>query len=323
MIYGVNAVVTENIVAWAWAREDGQSNRSSVLVDVSGDLLAFGILLATADLLETAGQNLLLDVRTPHQDVSAGLHLVGKESAKSLFESLASGSPMADALWTRLDALSTGISIRSPWNENNRYGQLVRKAKQLAKPFVQEAQLDLQPKEGDADLEKPMDKELHVLAGTDGSRGRGRGTWAWVTSEGLYGWGSSKGTVDALELLAVVNLIECTPNADSIFVYSDSRTVADIAAGRLSSERLGGSARKAADRLLRVSAATSLDVQWVKGHNGHWLNETAHRLALYKRRLDEGEAHGLPVSQAVIDARVTNMFEEGRDALLRTPEARS
>ncbi len=151
-----------------------------------------------------------------------------------------------------------------------------------------------------------------IVVATDASRGRNRPggpSWAWVSDDGFgdAACTTKVSSINAAELLAIARAVEATPADTHVHVISDSKAAValvrnlgkghspeTLAATFSIKERVAVEAALSAIRTLVL--AGHLTIEWVRGHNGHRLNEAADRLALMARRLNDaglgGETRG-------------------------------
>lgn len=132
-----------------------------------------------------------------------------------------------------------------------------------------------------------------IIAATDGSClgvGRGPAGWAWVIdSEQWEAGGVRQGTAHLAEMLAILHLLDATPADRPLIVLSDSMSaIRACTKGRFLWRRRDWvaptnkkvadlSVLRAVDEHLRERDVT---FQWVRGHNGHPLNEFADMLCM-------------------------------------------
>lgn len=139
-----------------------------------------------------------------------------------------------------------------------------------------------------------------VVAATDGSRGGLRGhkmsTFGWVTDEGKYGRGTTKGPILVAELAAIVDLlghVNWTIPMEVLVDSQDALRYVDLLQKGADHETLSPPRGLAASlnrwRVLMATLSNLLcerDVRftWVHGHSGNVLNDIADRIALATRR---------------------------------------
>lgn len=128
---------------------------------------------------------------------------------------------------------------------------------------------------------------------TDGSSAKnGNGGWAFVTEvdgEIVEKSGSQKDTTNnQMELKAVLETLRYFPPDTPLRIVSDSQYViygiTEWVRGWIRSGWIGSNGRPVQNReywelLLRLTKGRQIEWDWVKGHNGHPLNERADRLA--------------------------------------------
>lgn len=138
-----------------------------------------------------------------------------------------------------------------------------------------------------------VQEERHLVIATDASkqsRGNTVGIGAANSRGNIRGRVITAGTVLEGEFAAVgAALRKWGHTADVIDVLTDSRAVATI----LSRERpkptgAGGGQRGAVVQVLNtLRRSATIRIHWVRGHDGHVLNEMAHRAAMTARRCHE------------------------------------
>ena len=135
-----------------------------------------------------------------------------------------------------------------------------------------------------------------LTAATDGSAdqpGWGPGGWAWVTAKGTCGWGNDPETNhNRMELTAVLKLLETHPDRP-LLIQTDSTYVLNIFTdelngwGRKGKRTAKGTLLRNFDLIEQIDARlcgrNDIDWEWVRGHAGHLLNESAHWLAGFAR----------------------------------------
>ena len=138
-----------------------------------------------------------------------------------------------------------------------------------------------------------FDYTLELEVASDGSsKGNpGPGGWGWFSSKELFGWGGvSRATNNAMELEALKSLLESIPGNCHLILYLDSKYVIDSLTKYIYGWRKNGyKSTKGSDisnKELIIEISSLLEnrrgrvkFEWVRGHNGHVLNEEADRLA--------------------------------------------
>lgn len=123
---------------------------------------------------------------------------------------------------------------------------------------------------------------------TDGSclkNPGGKTGWAWVAENGIWQSGSvAEGSNNIGELMAAIAALRASKNLPEVHLEIDSQYVLNII------QKWGPGWKKRGwkkangepvanvelvDKLLTLSNRRGLTMEWVKGHNGHWLNEFA------------------------------------------------
>ncbi|MDN5895400.1 MAG: ribonuclease HI, partial [Nocardioides sp.] len=132
-----------------------------------------------------------------------------------------------------------------------------------------------------------------LTVATDGSsRGNpGPAGWAWVVSPDRWQAGSiPDATSIVAELTAIYRLLLTAPTGVPLQILTDSEFAVNVCTKWAASWRRSGWRKRdgepvanrvlvaALDEALRARSART-DVEWVRAHNGHPLNEAADRLA--------------------------------------------
>lgn len=123
---------------------------------------------------------------------------------------------------------------------------------------------------------------------TDGSclkNPGGKTGWAWVAENGQWQSGSvPEGSNNIGELMAAIAALRATKKIAEVHLEIDSQYVLNIvkkwgaAWKRKGWKKANGEPvanAKLVEKLLLLSDRPGLTMEWVKGHNGHWLNEFA------------------------------------------------
>lgn len=119
---------------------------------------------------------------------------------------------------------------------------------------------------------RTTDGRLYVTVATDGSANPNPGpaAWGWYVDETCWDAGAARNsTNNRAELAAVLNLFRATEHDDvPLHILIDSQYVIGA---------LGGNrANKNADLIYKLRKAAenrTYEIEWVKGHSGHPLNE--------------------------------------------------
>ena len=138
--------------------------------------------------------------------------------------------------------------------------------------------------------------EEKIIIHTDGacSGNPGPGGWAAVVQHGALtrevSGGFAKTTNNRMELHAVISALEILEVSDAAVVHSDSRYVVDmIMKGHAERWRQNGWMRDRKhlaqnsdlwERLLTLCTERDIEFVWVKGHDGHEINERVDQLAV-------------------------------------------
>lgn len=129
-----------------------------------------------------------------------------------------------------------------------------------------------------------------LLVATDGSAdNNGHVGLGWVGDDGRYsagGWRQrGRRQVNALraEIAAVVSAVDAVHSARRVELLIDSQTVLEDVRRAMSGKPVRFGSRFPTRTLHRL-AVMDVRASWVKGHQGHGLNETADQLATYARR---------------------------------------
>lgn len=133
---------------------------------------------------------------------------------------------------------------------------------------------------------------MTIIAAVDGSAlgNPGPAGWAWYVDEDHWaagGW--AHGTNNMGELMSLLDLLEQTTHTDEpLHVYCDSRYVINTVTEWMPGWKKRGWRKRDGKPVQNVELVRALDtaiagrrveLEWVKGHSGHALNEEADRLA--------------------------------------------
>lgn len=124
----------------------------------------------------------------------------------------------------------------------------------------------------------------------DGSRARnGQGGWAWICEDGLWGAGDGEFTSPLhAEVTAISAALHSNPTDRAVHLLCDSRDAIAQVTRALAGERPADTVANSVARVLGIIARNhggrAITLEWVKGHNGHPLNDRADRLAVLVRR---------------------------------------
>lgn len=123
---------------------------------------------------------------------------------------------------------------------------------------------------------------------TDGSclkNPGGKTGWAWAADDGRWQSGSvAEGSNNIGELMAAIAALKAHQHVEQLHLEIDSQYVLNIIQKWGASWKRRGWRKangepvanaKLVARLLQLSQRPGLTMEWVKGHNGHWLNELA------------------------------------------------
>lgn len=162
----------------------------------------------------------------------------------------------------------------------------------LVRDELQRAAEDL-GKRLEASRERVEDRPALVIA-TDGSRSRnGNGAWAWIDEEGRYQTkaGPCANSLQA-EMFAIALALGQASKKRPIHILSDSRAAIRLARLAIAEspvpENSTLATRHAFHAIRRAAEGHYVTFEWVKGHNGHPLNDRADRLAVLARRALDG-----------------------------------
>lgn len=136
-----------------------------------------------------------------------------------------------------------------------------------------------------------------IVVGTDGACAGNPGPagWAWVVDEGRWQAGSlGAQTNNVAELEAILRVLVAAPSGVDLRILTDSEyALKAVTVWHKAWRRNGWKTRdgKPVKNRERIEAATDVirlrtgrtEVQWVKGHADHPLNEAADRLAVKMR----------------------------------------
>lgn len=145
---------------------------------------------------------------------------------------------------------------------------------------------------------------------TDGSAlgNPGPGGWGWVSSEGFWGGGNALlATNNQMELHAILDLLQHAPSDVSLIIQADSRYAIDCLTKWVWGWRKKGWKTASGEPVKNKDLVEAImkelarrrnkpTFEWVKGHNGHKLNEladtTARTFAEKAKRGDISQGHG-------------------------------
>ena len=119
--------------------------------------------------------------------------------------------------------------------------------------------------------------EDRLTAATDGSSlgSPGPGGWGWVTADGRCAWGSEPETThNRMELTAVRELVRAHPEGP-LLIQADSTYAIEV----LADNRRPVKNQNLVSEVKEMLSGRDIEWDWVRGHSGHALNETADRLA--------------------------------------------
>lgn len=177
-------------------------------------------------------------------------------------------------------------------------------------------------REAIAGIEKRMIQNLTLA--TDSSRGKGRSIngcgWILAYSDGAdpvvgaYTAVSERGGIRAGELAAVRRGLQSTLNLHpglregigSVTVLTDSKAALELLAKVASEGELGGEDSDSVSecrRILGSARGINIAYEWVRGHDGHPLNEIADRLAVLARRNRESNVDELTHARMIAGIR--------------------
>ena len=150
-------------------------------------------------------------------------------------------------------------------------------------------------------------RQLHqppptITVATDGSLGRAptigyAAGWAWVTEHGLADAGTIRarkvvkdGGSRIAELAAIAAACTAPELAGHpLHILTDSQDAAHIVNDIINGET---PTIRYSKTIQQRAQTTGITIEWVKGHNGHLLNELADRLALMARRRHQAQLDG-------------------------------
>lgn len=130
-----------------------------------------------------------------------------------------------------------------------------------------------------------------VVIATDGSVGHAPGVgmgagWAWVSEHGKADAGAIKsGDARVAELAAIAAACAAPEHArNPLRILCDSKAAIRVAEDIIAGHPTEGVSKHHTEPISKRASTTGLTIEWVRGHNGHQLNEIADRLALMARR---------------------------------------
>jgi len=140
------------------------------------------------------------------------------------------------------------------------------------------------------DPDAPAAPQPELVIAVDGSRSRaGDGSWAWISEEGQWRTGVGRySSILQAELIAINAALSAAPQGRPLRILCDSRDAIRHATRALRGEPVDPNLTNAAARVVAAIARDHRErdvaIEWVKGHNGHPLNDRADRLAVHARR---------------------------------------
>lgn len=177
-------------------------------------------------------------------------------------------------------------------------------------------------REAIAGIEKRMIRNLTLAC--DSSRGKGRNIngcgWILAYSDGAdpvvgaYTAVSERGGIRAGELAAIRRGLQSTLNlhpvlregVGSVTVITDSQSALELLAKVAAEEDLCGEDSDSISECRRIIGSArgiNIGYEWVRGHDGHPLNELADRLAVLARRNRESDVDELTHARMVAGVR--------------------
>ncbi|MEJ5919372.1 MULTISPECIES: ribonuclease HI [unclassified Corynebacterium] len=141
------------------------------------------------------------------------------------------------------------------------------------------------------ELEESFMEPLFVATDASKDRYSQKAAIGWVSAEGMHGTQQTNGvSIAEAEMLAMHEALteldrnSRVPRGRRIVLLSDSKHAIEMVFGKrkLSTSHLS-STRKLAE-LRKLVAGPRIHVEWVRGHNGHPLNELADDLARHRNR---------------------------------------
>lgn len=150
-----------------------------------------------------------------------------------------------------------------------------------------------------------------LVIAVDGSRSRsGDGAWAWIDETGRFGTETGRcSDIAQAELNAIAAALRSADPNRPVRILCDSRFAIRSAQLVLDGEPIPASVSHAVGRAMhgvRVAAQNhDVTLEWVKGHNGHPLNDRADRLAVHARRTRDFAQSDVPSRIAMNIASLT------------------
>ena len=137
-----------------------------------------------------------------------------------------------------------------------------------------------------------------LVIAVDGSRSRaGIGAWAWINENGKWDTGAGEYTSPLhAEVSAISAALTAHPSDRALRILCDSRDAIGHVTRALAGAPIAPNATNTVARILsaitRNHQGRPVTLEWVKGHNGHPLNDRADRLAVHARRTYGGDPAG-------------------------------
>lgn len=136
----------------------------------------------------------------------------------------------------------------------------------------------------------PSQRLRPLVVAVDGSRSRaGDGAWAWINEDGQ--WEAEAGEYTSplqAEVAAIAAALAAHPPGRELRILCDSRDAIAHVHAALAGQPIAARTANSVARILAVitrrHGRRRVELEWVKGHNGHPLNDRADRLAVHARR---------------------------------------
>jgi ribonuclease HI len=203
-------------------------------------------------------------------------------------------------LWKRLDILCDARTVRWADSANSPFSDEANDLAMKGIPVKAGSTVSDLPAAANSRVDLAtflhrLDPSQQITVATDGasSGNPGPAGWGAVLAQGSYktelNGGEVMSTNNRMELMAAIRAIAAVPKGSTIVLTTDSTYVRDGVTKWISAWKRNG--WKTADKkpvknqdlwmeLDQLNQTCSITWEWVKGHNGHPMNERADRLAV-------------------------------------------
>jgi ribonuclease HI len=154
-----------------------------------------------------------------------------------------------------------------------------------------------------------------IDAATDGSFSRGRlasgASCAWIREDGLFGMTVLEhGGILEAELFGIRQLLAAAAPGERLRVFVDSRNALSciLSTPGEGRERASNQAEDIVRSIHQLMEKLDVEFEWVKGHQGHPLNDGADRLAVLARRSRNAVTHTTrsSIARNIVDSALSS-----------------